>query len=228
MSTIQRGYGSEWHMLRYLGRHRERFDAKVLAETGGSAIEWLDFGFTSSIDKAHNYGDAELEGLNFLSAKDPVRLAWKKWWPQTGKAQTWDAVGRHQRSGLSEWLLVEAKANIQELRSSTGAKGAGLRTIEDRLSDTQRQCGVVGSPNWTRPYYQYANRLAALHFLHSQGVPARLLFVYFIGDCRSGSIVCPTTKNDWKPALDAMKKHLGLTGKSPLEQHAHELFLPVC
>ena len=30
------GYGSEWHLLRWLGRHRQELDKRVLAATGGN------------------------------------------------------------------------------------------------------------------------------------------------------------------------------------------------
>jgi hypothetical protein len=39
------GYGSECHVLRYLGRP---FDDQVLRVTGGDRLGWLDFGFDPS------------------------------------------------------------------------------------------------------------------------------------------------------------------------------------
>ena len=48
MAHMGDGYGSECHLLRYLGRHRALRDWRVLACVGGSAIEWLDFPFDPS------------------------------------------------------------------------------------------------------------------------------------------------------------------------------------
>jgi len=42
------GYGSECHLLRYLGRHRDRLNAEVCRETGGSDVRWLDFPFAKT------------------------------------------------------------------------------------------------------------------------------------------------------------------------------------
>jgi hypothetical protein len=76
------------------------------------------------------------------------------------------------------------------------------------------------------PYYQHANRLAVLHFLTSRRVDAHLVDVFFVGrtdaDDRS-----PGTAGQWAVAVDARRRHLGLTGLSPLEAHVHEVFVDV-
>jgi len=228
MSRVHLGYGSEWHMLRYLGRHRRLLTERVLELTGGSSIKWCDFDFTKGISPEQNYGDAELKGLNFLQSNHPARAAWSKWWPQTGNVQNWDAVGIHRtEGGVEEWLLVEAKGNVSELESVTKAKErGGLPAIRRCLSETRKAFGVVLERDWTKPYYQYANRLAVLHFLEDSGVPARLLFVYFTGDC-ARSRICPAGDAEWEPGLAVMKSNLGLTGTSLLDQKIHHLFLPV-
>ena len=232
MSRIKLGYGSEWHMLRMLGRHRAFLNAEVLKQTGGSVIEWVDFSFTSGIAENQNYGDGEAKGVNFLDRANPAREEWRQWWPQTGNVPNWDAVGVHRMRDVDEWLLVEAKGNIEELRQSTTAKrkavGGGLEDIEMRLDETQRAMGISPPRVWTKDYYQYANRLAVLHFLTTQAVPARLLFIYFIGDLARPQATCPATAEEWSAGLTAMKVQLGLTGASELEQRVHHLFLPVC
>jgi hypothetical protein len=228
MSKIQLGYGSEWQMLRMLGRHRQWFVKQTLSVTNGSALEWEDFDFTGGIGASANHGDAETKGLNFLPPGHAAREAWQTWWPQSGNVHNWDAVGKLERGGTSEWLLVEAKGNLEELRQSTMAKpkaqGGGLEQIEARLAETQKAVGLTAAHVWTAPYYQYANRLALLHFLAQQGVAARLLFVYFTGDATPGR-TCPSSAAEWRPALNTMKNHLGLTGQSSLEQRVHEMFV---
>jgi len=228
MSKLTKFYGSEWHMLRMLGRHRAWFTRHVEASTGLKGITWHDFDFTAGVAK--NHGDAEIKGLNFLPAGHPASVLWHTWWPQTGNVHNWDAVGEYRIDDSTNYLLVEAKANMGELCQSTGAKskefGGGLELIEERLAETQKAMGITEAKVWTKPYYQYANRLALLHFLQQQGVSAHLIFVYFNGDTNTGAI-CPANAAAWRPVLDDMKNELGLTGHSALEQRIHEVFVPV-
>lgn len=230
MSKIRLGYGSEWQMLRMLGRHRQWFTQQVLGVTKGTGLSWRDFDFTAGIGESSNYGDAETKGLNFLPVGHAAREAWRAWWPQSGNVHNWDAVALLETGEMREWVLVEAKGNAEELRQSTTAKskavGGGLEQIQERLAETQKVVGSTGASVWTAPYYQYANRLALLHFLEQHGVAARLVFVYFTGDATSGR-TCPNSVDQWRPALTAMKQHLGLTGLSALEKKVHEVFLPV-
>jgi hypothetical protein len=226
-SRLRAGYGSEWHLLRYLGRHRSVLSAQVCGITRATSVEWLDFDFSGVADAKHNYGDYELTGVDFLPTGHAARAAWPEFWPQRGGVQNWDAVGVLQYPDHREWLLLEAKANVEELRSASGAKNPGsVGKIRDALDATKRAVGVDASCDWSQPYYQYANRLAFLHFLGTQGVAARLCFLYFTGDDVPGRS-CPKSRKEWQPALDAMKAHLGLTGRSELESRVHHAFLPV-
>lgn len=207
-----------------LGRHRVWFTQYIESVVGQKGIVWHDFDFSSGVSK--NHGDTEIRGLNFLPAGDPARLGWNTWWPRKGNAQNWDAVGECRIDGATNYLLVEAKASINELQQSIGAKsGGGLELIKARLAETQEAMGV--SPcDWTKTYYQYANRLALLHFLKERGVSAHLIFVYFNGDTNPKA-TCPGNIDAWRPKLSQMKKCLGLTGHSALEQRIHEVFVPV-
>ena len=93
------GYGSECHLLRYMGRHRDTLDRAILAATGGSSIKWLDYPF----DKSRRWLDGEWTGLSFLPKNSAARHAWTSWWPQSGKAQNWDAVGKIGVGGRDEY-----------------------------------------------------------------------------------------------------------------------------
>ncbi len=49
MGDMRFGYGSEWHLLRFLGRHRNYLNQqilKVMGSEGCCRIEWLDFNFS--------------------------------------------------------------------------------------------------------------------------------------------------------------------------------------
>src|SRR6266404_4706555 len=102
MAVMGFGYGSEFHLLRYFGRHRTLLDDRVSEAVGAEAVSWLDQEF----DLSDRGLDRELRGLDFLNPEHPARKEWAKAWPQRGNPPNWDAVGRIRRKGLDEWLLV--------------------------------------------------------------------------------------------------------------------------
>lgn len=59
MAEMGAGYGSECHLLRYLGRHRNRFDYLIREKIGAEAVRWLDFHF----DPTKVWLDGERKGL---------------------------------------------------------------------------------------------------------------------------------------------------------------------
>ncbi len=225
MGKMGSGYGSECHLLRYLGRHRHLLEERILAEIGGEAISWLD----SHFDCSAKWKDAERKGLDFLESVPSIQSTWSSFWPQKGGIQNWDAVARVQVSGNGEWLLVEAKANVEEMQSACGAKlgGKGHRQISESLAKVKADLGVPEERDWLSGYYQYANRLAALYFLVSQGIGARLLFIYFLGDQVPGK-TCPKSQAEWEDALKAQERAIGLPARHMLSDRIHKLFLPVC
>lgn len=231
MGKIGCGYGSEWHLLRYLGRHRQRLDRAIISEIGTlGRIEWLDFGFDQKKRKKKWY-DAELEGLEFLAGPEyaAVRAAWKKFWPQSGTSQNWDAVGWFlANDGNRGLLLVEAKAHTGELESDCGAENTeSVRRIKRALEDTKKHVKAKGDADWFKKYYQYANRLAVLHFLRMNCIPARLLFIYFTGDERDDGKECPADENGWKKAIEEQDKYLGLPNDHQLTPYIHKVYLSV-
>ena len=230
MGKMGDGYGSEFHLLRYLGYHRGELNRAVERQTDGRVIEWLDcaFGGREKLDR-------EWKGVDFVGSPD-VKAAWEKFWPQTGNVPNWDAVGRLESNSGVEYLLVEAKAHIEELHSSYGAnEKGGLNTIRKALETTIKACGFTADvKDWLSPYYQYANRLAHLHFLLQHSIPARLVFIYFYGDNWKGKTLangkrprCPKEPPGWEMPLKEMHDHLHLSSQSELEKGVHSLFLPV-
>jgi hypothetical protein len=229
MGKIGYGYGSEWHLLRYLGYHRTDLSQRVLAEVSGDEILWLDFPFTS-INKPL-LDDREFIGLEFIT-NDTVQSRWKEFWPQTGNAQNWDAVAQVQINGQTEWLLVEAKAHVGELQSKCGATHPkSIRKIAAAMQKTSIAFGNQTQPidYWLKPYYQYGNRLAVLYFLMREcdpPIPTRLLFIYFYGENMSGN-ECPQSEGEWQPTVQKMESWLGINKSGELGKRVHHLFLPV-
>lgn len=224
MADIGNGYGSECHLLRFMGRHRSLLNAAVLDATGGSEVEWLDAPF----DGSRTWLDGEWKGVDFLPNDDPARPAWARVWPRRGNPPNWDAVGRMTVEGRREWLLVEAKANIEEMRSSCKASPQGGRPLIERtLNRTKEALGVAPERDWLNGHYQFCNRIAALHFLMEHGHPARLLFLYFTGDRHGPGRTCPANADEWVGALAAQAAHVGLPEHHPLQDRVHKLMLDV-
>ena len=225
MGKMALGYGSEWHLLRFLGRHRHMLNRAIEAVVGGRVVDWLDFRF----NPAREFYDEEVTGLDFLGPDHQLLREWRDWWPQSGNVHNWDAVGKVMLNGREEWLLVEAKANERELKSSCGAKeNGGFSAIRKALIETQKAMNIsVPVECWLSPYYQYANRLAVLHFLNSHHQSARLVHIYFCGDTNPAGI-CPNSDEEWGPALECMYQRLDFSKKSELADRVHVVFLPVC
>jgi hypothetical protein len=136
----------------------------------------------------------------------------QEFWPKGGPC--WDALGTLESpSGLGV-VLVEAKSHGSELVGELKAKDPeSLRKIGEALAETKkRRCGPnPDSYDWTRPYYQAANRLVFLHFLRSRKVEAWLANVYFLNDPHFRD--SPHSPDEWGPIIDNMKQALGLVGR---------------
>ena len=237
MSTIGFGYGSEWHLLRYLGYHRAELNRAIeSAIPGGTVFEWLNSRFETDPAAINRdpprFLDREIEGFEFLPAARRQQLL--SAWPRTGSLPCWDAVARINVEGEAGWLIVEAKSHLGELRSTCKAKGKGVGGGRDQIFATfegvQADLGItVGAEAWMSPYYQFCNRVAFLHLLDRMQIPARLLFLYFVGDRfpSARAAACPGTADGWLAALEAMDRHTGWSAANPLASHVHRLFLPV-
>jgi hypothetical protein len=224
MPDIALGYGSKWHLLRYLGYHREEMNRAIEGATGTRVVRWLDFVF----EPERVLLDGEWRGLDFLPADSPVKQAWHRAWPQQGNVPNWDAVGWVQDGPSIGLLLVEAKAHTGELRSACrGRRRSSVEAIQGVLDEAKMAFGVPGDTDWLKPYYQYCNRLAVLHFLVAHGIPTHLVFVYFMGDGNPHAD-CPADEAGWRPALAEMRAHVGLSESCELRRRVHSLFLPVC
>jgi hypothetical protein len=224
MADIGHGYGSEWHLLRYLGRHRADLAASVRGATGGDPVEWLDFPFNTS----SRFRDGEWKGLDFLKPNSPARVAWLSFWPSRGTPPSWDAIGQATIGDTRAWLLVEAKAHTGELRSDCGAREEGGRPkIRAAFDRVKAALGVPDEAAWLDGFYQHANRIAVLWHLIEHGEPGHLINVHFTGDVfPSGNFDCPADEAKWRGALDGREAHLGLPPHHPLSDRIHSLFLP--
>lgn len=229
MGKIGYGYGSEWHLLRHLGYHRQYLSVKALNLLGGKSIEWLDFGFSSENKPLQD--DREIRGIDFIEDEE-VRERWEEFWPQTGNPQNWDALGKVHYDHGEEWILVEAKSHLDEMHSDCCARSHdSTQKILSALSETSRAFGNDKRPveAWLRNYYQYANRLAVLYFLMQvcePAVPSHLLFIYFYGENRK-NLKCPQHDYEWFSPIKEKNDWLGIDPGGALTKRIHTLFLPV-
>ena len=224
MGEIGYGYGGECHLLRFMGRHRQLLNRRILEIVGGDSIDWPDFGF----EPRKSWPDAEIKGLDFLDPDHPASLAWRDFWPQGRGIHNWDAAGKVTFGDAQEWLLAEAKANLEELRSDCRATSPTNRPkIERALSETKQVLGVPEDRDWLRGYYQLCNRIAALYFLNVHGVPSHLLYICFLGDSGDGRRTCPEDREGWQESLLTQDRHVGLPKGHLLEARMHKLFLPI-
>ena len=220
------GYGSECHLFRWMGRHRNAFDIAVLKAIRrlGSKIEWLDFKFKPG----EMWPDAELKGMEFLQNKKTLQENWKRFWPVGGGIHNWDAVGWVSSEKIRELLLVEAKAHIEEIKTDCQAKDPkSIKKIKEAFEVVKNALGAPNEIDWMKDYYQVTNRIASLYFLHQQKVPSHLLFIYFIGDLRGTGRNCPQSEEEWEEPLKIQEEYIGLLKGHILEDRIHKLFLRV-
>lgn len=162
-------------------------------------------------------GFEEYRDAAFLKAigMEEHREKQAEFWPRRGPQ--WDGLGVLSDGTV---LLLEAKAHIPEVMSHMSAMSPkSIAQIRKAFDITRRALGVKSPNSWETPFYQYANRIAHLHFLKDIcGAKTRLVFVGFTGDCEVDG---PVTEDEWKGATALIHAYLGI-GKNPiLESVAH-------
>lgn len=222
MSKMGDGYGSEYHLNCWAKNRPDELGRYVQdAIAVGNKVEWWGFPF----DMRTPPGEREWRGVEFVQDHPCLHRAWKKFWPSTGNTLNWDAIAKLHTATSTEWLLIEAKASIEEMRSGCQAKECGGRPqIRNALGEVKRALGAAPEADWLGDYYQYANRLACLWFLAQHGVPARLVYIYFLGDEHHGA-TCPKTEAEWEEPLLNQQQALELAAKHPLAGRTHRVYV---
>ena len=171
---------------------------KFLGSESESTIEWLS---PRADDDYSEYRDqAFLDLLGISIRLSNVKL--KDFWPPRGPQ--WDALGRVEGNA---YFLVEAKANVSEIISSSKAKSTTAKAlIKKSLNKTRSYLKLNPHFDLTRGFYQYFNRLAHLYLLRTLNhIPAYLVFIYFVNDQTN----IPTSREEWNGALRLMSSLLG-------------------
>ncbi len=167
-------------------------------------IDWLSP--IKEDDYAEYYDQEFLDRLEVTDLKVPL----SRFWPRSGPR--WDGLAR---TGTEKILLVEAKAYIEEgvdYRSKAGEKS--FATIKRALDEAKADFRANMDAPWESPFYQYANRLAHLYFLHRlNGINAYLLFLYFAD---APDVPNPCSVSEWRGSVRLVEKCLGL-GRHPYQ-----------
>ena len=184
----------------------------------GGTIQWL----------------SPLESDDFIEYRDQAFLArlginprhrqLSDFWPARGPK--WDGLAR---TSAGRSLIVEAKANIPEFESSpTRASARSLTKIEEALVETRTFMRVTAASDWTKCFFQSANRLAHLYFLKElNGIDTALVFVYFMGDT-TVSGANPVYREGWEAAIGSATHHLGVHLSSPwVRENVFDVFIDV-
>lgn len=203
--------GSLKWMQRLVDAHRGLAD-QTLRETlrldPSVALEWRS---PLREDSFAEYRDSDfLERIGLGHLRDDLGAFWPRGGPQ------WDGLAT---AACGKVILVEAKAHVEEMRSHCSASPESRAVIDRAFRLAQEHFGASRSADWTREFYQYANRLAHLYFLRSHGVDAELVFLYFLND---RDMKGPRVPKEWQDATRAAHTTLGLP---EVLANVHECFV---
>lgn len=177
-------------------------------------IEWLS---PLASESFVEYSD----NSTFVRLGVEPKVPLSEFWPLRGAR--WDGLAR---AASGDVFLVEAKAHIGERVSG------GSRALEPALSMIRASLEAVrrdlfpraADVDWSGTFYQYANRLAHLHFLRVQnGIPAHLLFVYFLNADDVGG---PSEVAKYRGAINVIEHYLGMR-RHRLSKFVHKVFVDV-
>lgn len=215
----QKFLGSQKWLQALVNDHRDLADRGLAEALRLSADEIVQWRSPLRDDDYAEYSDGEAFariGVQF----DNTPLA--QFWPPNGPC--WDALAVAGQSP-GKPILVEAKSHLCELCSAKcGAQGESLLRINASLNKTKAFLGSTTRVDWSKSYYQYANRLAHLYLLRElNGLDAYLVFIYFRNDDEMGG---PKTRAEWETVIELAERSLGVH-RHRLSDYARSIFIDV-
>ncbi len=216
----QKFLGSQKWLQVLVNDQRDLANRKFAEALGLSAENSVHWKSPLRTDGYAEYSDGDAFGLLGVSFS---KTALEQFWPVRG-GPCWDALAvAGQAPGKP--ILVEAKSHLCELCSAEcGAEDESLRVIKASLGKTKAFLGSTTRTNWSKSYYQYANRLAHLYLLRElNGLDAYLVFIYFLNDEEMGG---PRTIEEWKTVIRLAERSLGVHGH-PFLAYAPAVFIDV-
>jgi len=223
--------GSEFQLLRFLGRHRNELDREILRNTNINPdldynMDWQDFDYY--IDTTFDAEPAGIYFIDYLELPDGVTEKWEEYWPQTGNMQNWDAVIECRQvvpnsEKHDKWVIVEAKAHLNELESSSQAGTKSREIISKAFKETQERFGIKTQNSWFDMYYQLANRLAFINFMLSNNIEVSLLNIYFINGWPEDTTKNVVSKEVWEEKIKDEYDYLGINKNA--KKYISEIFI---
>ena len=214
--------GSRKWLQMLVNRCPELLEEQILCKLSSfaSEIDWRSP--LRSDDYAEYYDNDFVDKLGVCLNRKPL----ESFWPKSGPR--WDGLGV---TDGGQYLLVEAKAHVRELRSTISAKSdSSVSRILYSFSKTKKYLSVDARTDWTRPFYQYANRLAHLYLLHVLNkVDAYLVNVYLLKDedMRKPGTIVPQTIKEWESAILTEEIALGIPLRHRLSSRVLSTFIDV-
>ena len=208
--------GSQLQLQRIVNERPEELNALILGASptllafGARGITWRSPLKEPTEGTAYyEYRDDFLKPLGLEDRESKLR----EFWPSKGPR--WDGLAIVDSPKGSGYLLVEAKAHGGEANSESGAKASdSVAQIEAALKQTQKYMHVPAG-EWTKPYYQLANRLAFLYFMNIElELPTWLVLINFVADTTH----LPTELGEWLEKYREMYKKLRIGHDSPLTE----------
>lgn len=182
----------------------EILDGKIVEASGDKIRGEIDWRSPRKSDEWAEYRDqAFLDLLEIRLTKRSLA----DFWPAGGPR--WDGLGCAKKNVI----LVEAKAHLGETDADCQAGPGSLARIRETMNEVQTHYGVTPARDWTKGYYEYANRIAHLYLLRERNkIPAWLVFLHFVGD---EEMAGPKSDRGWNPERTKIQRALGLKDPVP-------------
>ena len=210
---IEASRGSQKWVQKLINEKPILLNLEIREILGEDEIHWLSPIKSDDYAEYRDEAFLELLGVNL----DLVSLS--EFWPKQGPQ--WDALGKSSGGKL---FLVEAKAHIPELLSNfKGVNQTSIDKILGSLQKTKEHFGSMTDFDWSKTFYQYANRLAHLYLLRSNNLAAYLVNIYFVGD---SEVDGPKTVDEWQGAIRLVHRCLGLR-ENLLQKGIIDIFIDV-
>ncbi len=192
--------GSQFHLQNLVNRFPGVLDAAI----GLGKIAWISP--LKSADYAEYHDGEFLNQLGLTLSKRTL----KAFWPYSGPR--WDALGEAEDGKI---ILVEAKSHTSEIFTDCAATNKqNITLIEKSLNETKTAIKASPTTDWTKKYYQYANRLAHAYLLNDLNkIRTCLIFIYFVDDT---TMPKPVKYSDWKTEIGNIHATLEITSHHPL------------
>ena len=218
------GYGSEFHLMRFLGHHRNLLNREIMKQIDHEGdICWIDFDFNDGINSIS--GDEEKKGLGFVKelpfvSQEQYDSMYSEYHEYSiyglDSWQNWDAL-----FFINETLyLVEAKAHVCEFISNQNTRKSDTEILRF-MSDMLNNRGIIVDNEWLKQYYQLANRLATVSLLNKHGIKAKVLYIYFENGFQRKELDSndrvklleddSSTRKEFEEAIDKEISKLGIT-----------------